>query len=80
MFESERAIGERAEAVVVELVDTSGEDDFASQLGEVATVGKEVAAGTDFDIAEERVDQTVVTADGDALVCVVKVIVVKCEA
>ena len=75
-LEAHGAVVESSEAVVEELVDGSGEDDAPGLLLPVVAVGEEVGAGPDVDAAEQLVGESVVAADGDALVGVVEVVVV----
>lgn len=80
LLEADCSIIELPEAVTIELVDFSGEDDFIGLGGPVVPVFEEVDTGAALDAFEETVDKAVVPSDRDALICVIEIVVVEDEA
>ena len=79
-LEVDGAVFQLAEAVAVEFINLTGEDDFFSLGFPVFSAGEEVLVHAGFDAFEQGCGEFVVTADGDALVGIVEVVVVVDEA
>ena len=80
MLETNGSVVELSEAVIVKLVYLSRKDYLVGQAFPIAPVIKEIGICSCLDTIEQAVDKFVVTTDGDALVFVVEVVVVKREA
>ena len=79
-LEVDGAVFQLAEAVAVEFINLTGEDDFFSLGFPVFSAGEEVLVHSCFDAFQQGCGEFVVTADGDALVGIVEVVVVVDEA
>lgn len=79
-LEAKPAVFQIAKSIVEIGVDRTGVNDRLGDAFIVVTLFVEINAKPHFDVFQQRIDELVVPADGDALIAVVEVVVVKSVA
>ena len=79
-LEAHGAVFELAEAVAVKLVDFSGEYNLVGDGLPAGAVGEEICVQPYLHAVKQTVNQAVVASDGDALIGVVEIVVIKGHA